>query len=350
MDLTYEEIDRHIELICAAVKIVTVDSKDVFFRHPNSLTLLKARRVYDLDMESSKKEGLISNEEMQKIISERNLITSEERLKLSTLKSKLEAQKILLGKTVKVKANQDRVKKIIEDLNSQIRVIENKERSKLSMTAETKADESKLLYLCWACSYKLEDINKLFWTTYQDFEDENNLLFRQRVVTEFLMFYSGIRTPIVRSVARSNLWRIRYMTSLKTSEPLFGVPTSEYSNDQLNLAYWSHYYQSIYEMMPEDQPPEMIINDDEALDAYLKNFYDERTRDTAYRKTKQKKLGKLSAFDQQQVIVTRSNELYEDIKYDKPREAQAIREGIIKADKQDNKNRVGTTPTNLPRK
>jgi len=350
MDLTYEEIDRHIELICAAVKIVTIEDKDIFFRHPNSLILLKARRVYDLDMESSKKEGLISNEEMQKIISERNLITSDDRLKLSTLKSKLEAQRILLGKTVKVKANQDRIKKVIDDLNSQIWSIESKERSKLSMTTETKADESKLLYICWACSYKLENTNELFWLTYQDFADENSLLFRQKVVTEFLMFYSGIRTSIVRAVARSNLWRIRYVTSLKTSEPLFGVPTSEYSNDQLNLAYWSHYYQSIYEMMPEDQPPEIIINDDEALDAYLKNFYDERTKDTAYRKTKQKKLGKLSAFDQEQVIVTRTNELYEDIKYDKPREAQAVREGIIKADKQNSKNRIGSVPTNLPRK
>jgi len=350
MDLTYEEIDRHIELICAAVKIVTIEDKDIFFRHPNSLILLKARRVYDLDMESSKKEGLISNEEMQKIISERNLITSDDRLKLSTLKSKLEAQRILLGKTVKVKANQDRIKKVIDDLNSQIWSIESKERSKLSMTTETKADESKLLYICWACSYKLENTNELFWLTYQDFADENSLLFRQKVVTEFLMFYSGIRTSIVRAVARSNLWRIRYVTSLKTSEPLFGVPTSEYSNDQLNLAYWSHYYQSIYEMMPEDQPPEIIINDDEALDAYLKNFYDERTKDTAYRKTKQKKLGKLSAFDQEQVIVTRTNELYEYIKYDKPREAQAVREGIIKADKQNSKNRIGSVPTNLPRK
>jgi hypothetical protein len=345
MDLTYEEVDIYIELVCAGVKIITIDDKDLLFKHPNSFTLVKARRVYTQDIESSKKDGLLTNDEMRKIISERNLITADERLTLNSLKSKLEAQRVLLGKTVKVKANQDRIKKVIEDLQNRMWVIESKERSKLSMTIETKADESKLLYLCWACSYKLENPDALFWTTYEDFSNESGLLFRQRVVSEFLSFYSGVRTPIIRAVARSNLWRIRYVTSLKTSEPLFGVPTSEYSNDQLNLAYWSHYYQSIYEMMPEDQPPDHIVSDDEALDAYLKNFYDERTQDTAYRKNKQKRVGKLSAFDQQQVIVTRSNELYEDIKYDKPREAQLIKEGNTKVDTQNSRNRVGSPPT-----
>jgi hypothetical protein len=350
MELLYEELDAYIELICAGIKIVSVDNQDIFFKHPNALTLVKARRVYELEMISSKKDGLLTNDEMRKIISERNLITSEERLSLNTLKSKLEAQRILLGKTVNVKANQDRLKKIIDDLQNKIYAIESKERSKLAMTAETRSDESKLLYLCWACSYKIDNSDELFWNKYEDFTNEPNLLFRQKIVSEFLSFYSGIKTPIIRAVSRSNLWRIRYVTSLKTSEPLFGVPTSEYSNDQLNLAYWSHYYQSIYEMMPEDQPPDHIISDDDALDAYLKNFYDERTKDTAYRKTKQKRLGKLSAFDQQQVIVTRSNELYEDIKYDTPRESQLIKEGNVKADKQDSRNRIGSVPTNLPRK
>jgi hypothetical protein len=80
-------------------------------------------------------------------------------------------------------------------------------------------------------------------------------------------------------------------------------------------------------MMPEDQPNENIIEDDEALDAYLNSYYKERTQDVAARKSKRKMgTGKLSAFDSQEVIVTKANELYEDIEYDKPREAQAIKD------------------------
>jgi hypothetical protein len=218
------------------------------------------------------------------------------------------------------------------------------------MTAETKAEEAKLLYLCWSHCYDF-DTEELYWTEYKEFTTESDLKFREGLVSEFILFYSGIPTARIRAIARNNLWRIRYVTSLKTSEPLFGVSTSEYSNDMLNLAYWSHYYQNIYEMMPEDQPSENIIEDDEALDAYLSDYYKERTQDIASRKSKrQMGRGKLSAFDSQEVIVTKANELYEDIEYDTPREAQAIKEGnlINKRTRFSKQSRVGTVPDRLP--
>jgi hypothetical protein len=115
---------------------------------------------------------------------------------------------------------------------------------------------------------------------------------------------------------------------MKTSEPLFGIPTSEYTIDQLNLIYWSNYYQSIYEMMPEDRPSDFVIEDDEALDAYMENYYKDRNKEVAARKSKSKRGGKLSAFDSEEVIVTRSHELYEDIEYDTPREARKIKDRV----------------------
>lgn len=349
MSLTLEEIERYIERICAGIKLIDIDGISLVLKNPTNKLLLQSRRVYDLEFAKSKEAGLLSTEEMKKIIEERSFITQADKAQLASLKSKLEGQKVLLARTVKVKANQDRIKKIVEDLEKQIRIIEIKERAKFSMTADTAAEEVRLLFLCWACCYKFEP-DELYWKVYSDFANESRLMFRQKVLSEFISFYGGINTTIVRTVARSNLWRIRYVTSLKTSEPLFGVPTSEYSNDMLNLAYWSHFYQSIYEMMPEDQPPELIIEDDAALDAYMKDFYNEKSKDSAARRDKHKRYGKLSAFNQQEVIVTRANELYEDIKYDKPREAQAIKDGVLKKDQESHKHRVGMMPENLPKK
>jgi hypothetical protein len=95
----------------------------------------------------------------------------------------------------------------------------------------------------------------------------------------------------------------------------------------LNLAYWSHYYQNIYEMLPDDQPSEDIIEDDEALDAYLNDYYKERRKESLANRDKRKYgKSKLSAFDKEEVVVTKANELYQDIEYDKPREAQAIKD------------------------
>ena len=81
-------------------------------------------------------------------------------------------------------------------------------------------------------------------------------------------------------------------------------------------------------MMPEDRPSDIVIDDDVSLDAYMKVFYEERNRQDASRKHTKKRSGKLSAFDAEEVIVTRSHELYQDIDYDTPREAQRLKDRI----------------------
>jgi len=326
MDLTHEEMEKYLEQISSGTKIIDIDDKIIIFKYPNTRTWMMARRIYDKEYKDALTEGLLPVEDMRKIIQDRGIITEKEQRDLSSLESKLEGQKVLLAKTTKVKANQDRIKGIIHELEDKIRIIRYKEQSKLTMTAETKAEEAKLLYLCWTSSYGFLTDN-LYWNTSEDFLGETDLTFRQKVMSEFILFYSGINTTHIRAIARSNIWRIRYVTSLKTSEPLFGVPTSNYTNDMLNLSYWSHYYQNIYEMMPEDQPSESIIEDDEALDAYLSNYYEERKQETATRKHKNRNPNsKLSAFDKDEVIVTQSHELYEDIEYTKPREAQVVKD------------------------
>jgi len=351
MTLPIGELEKYIEQICTGIKIVDIDNYTILFKPATNFVLMKARRLYDMEYKRSIDEGLLPIDEMKTILEERNFIRAEDRNKLSKLQSQLEAQKILLAKTLKVKANQDRIKDVIHKLEEEISQIESVERSKFSMTAETRAEESKLLYLCYKCTYDI-DTDKLYWPTYKDFSNESRLTFRQKVLSEFILFYSGIPTTKIRAIARSNLWRIRYLTSLKTSEPLFGVPTSEYTNDMLNLAYWSHYYQNIYEMMPDDQPSDLIIDDDEALDAYMQDYYEEKNREAAGRRDTRKRRGKLQAFNSQEVIVTRSNELYEDITYDTPRESQAIKDRnlIRKKSRVTKGNRVGTIPDKLPTK
>lgn len=348
MELTHEEAEKYIEYISSGIKIVDLDNKTILFKYPDMNSFMKARHIYEQEYRESIDEGLLSVDEMKKLIKDRNLITQAERNKVSSLKSKLEGQRVLLAKTLKVRANQDRIKKVIHGLEDEIRKIEIKERAKFSMTAETKAEESKILYLCWRNSYYF-DSEEWVWPDYKSFLNEKRLDFRQKVLSEFISFYSGIPTPIIRAVARGNLWRIRYVTSVKTSEPLFGVPTTQYTGDMLNLSYWSHYYQNIYEMLSEDQPSEEIIEDDEALDAYLSDYYKERNQDAAARKSKKGHKGKLSAYDQKEVIVTKADEMYEDIEYDTPREAQRIKDRTLIKKKASSKHRVGQMPDNVPR-
>lgn len=329
MDITHEEIERYLCKIFTGNDLLYVKhgDKDIYikFLQPDNNIRLRSNFAYDDAYNKAISEGMMSTEDLEKLIKERNLFTEEEENKLSKLESQLKGQEVLLAKTIVVKAKQDRLKKIVMDLKIQIHELRTKKISKLMMSADAKAEEDRTLFLCWACTYDY-DTNKLYWETYKDLLRENDLEFKDILLSGFLKFYRGLDTTLIRHIARSNLWRIRYITSQKTSDPLFGVPTSQYTNDMMNLAYWSNYYQNIYEMLPEDRPPDLIIDDDDALDAYMQSYYDDRSKEDAARRSKVRTGGKLSAFDKEEVIVTQSNELYEDINYDKPREAQRIKD------------------------
>ena len=324
MQLTDIEVERLLLTIGSGYTIEFIENQFITFKHPSTSIKLRASIIYDTEYQKAIADGLPTRADLEELIIKRNLFPIEDQKKLDSLKSKLEAQQVLLAKTTIVKANQERIKKVIDGLRKEINILSYKKTSKLAMCAEVRANEEKTLYLCWACIYN--DSDKLFWATYDDFKNTTELNLREKLISKFLDFYSGIEVRQVRFLARHNLWRIRYVTSQKVTEALFGVPVSEYTIDMLSLAYWSNYYDNIYQMMPEDRPSDLIIEDDDSLDAYMKEFYGDRNKEAAARRSKNKTRGNLSAFDQEEVIVTASNELYRDIEYDKPREAQKLKE------------------------
>ena len=323
--LADDEVEKYIVRISTGTKLDVIDDNIILFKYPDNNLKLKTDIFYDVYYKKAISDGLLSRKSLEKLITERKLFSEEEQKKLDSLNSKLEAQHVLLGKTTRVKANQDRIKKVIEELDYEILQLTYKKKSKLMMSAEVNANEERSLYLCWASTYNEETL-ELFWESYSDFSTTMEIEFREKILTSFLNFYSGISTSKIRHIARHNLWRIRYVNSQKVGEQLFGVPSADYTTDMLSLVYWSNYYDNIYQMMPEDRPGDLVIDDDYALDAYMKAYYEERTRDDATRRSKQKNPGKLSAFDSEEVVVTASNELWQDIDYDKPREAKKLKD------------------------
>jgi len=326
--LSHEEVEKCLLRIFSAKEMVLTERKGrtifIVFKYPSNSIKIRANIIYDEAYNNAIKEGMLPNSALEELIKSRGIFTNLDEERIKKLESQLDAQKVLLSKTVKVEANQDRIKDVMKRITDEMNEIKFKKYSKMGMSAENKAEEVRTSYYCWACSY--DDNEKRLWNNYESFNKETDVEFKDSILFPFVRFLSGIDTHKVRFIARHNLWRIRYVTSLKTSEQLFGVPTSEYTNDMIALTYWSNYYQNIYEMMPEYRPPDLIIEDDEALDAYMESYYQERNKEDAARKSKISTKGKLSAFDKEEVIVTSSNELYQDIKYDKPREAQRLKD------------------------
>lgn len=327
MEITTEELDGYLKTIFTGSTLVNIKGVDLVFKHPDNFTKMRSDLVRKNSYEKAIDQGLLPFKELEKIIDERNIITKEERNELDKLQAKLEGQKAILKKTEKSQVNIDKIKNIISGIENRIREIKYKKLSKMMISADIKAEEEKNLFLCINCVYNALS-NNLYWEDYNSYNLDVDYKFKRNVLDSFIDFYRGIDTKTIRYIARHNLWRVRYITSVKTSESLFGIPTSDYTDDMLNLVFWSNYYQGIYEMMPEDRPTDKIIEDDDALDAFMKAYHDEKEKESLARKGRKQSggKGKMSAFNKEEVIVTKSNELYQDLKYDKPREAQRVKD------------------------
>lgn len=327
LDIGFEELEEHITTVSTGIKLVHIEGADggssLLFKQPTSEEKMFARFVYKQTYERAKNDDLKTVAEMEDILRERGIISEESDKEIETLQNKIKGQQAILTKTHKVKAKQERLIGIIKTLEEELRTLRNKRDKLLGLTVEAKSNEAKLFFLCSKCVFKSE--KERLWETEEEFNKEKDLMFRMDVLAAFSEFVSGLPTSLIRYIARSNLWRIRYVTTVKTGADLFGKPILEYSADMINLLYWSHYYQSIYEMMPEDQPNDDVIADDDALDSYMDAYYKEMKNERAARAGQRST--KLDAFSTgDEVIVTPSHELHKDFDYDKPREAQRIKD------------------------
>lgn len=324
MDLTYEETDLLISKIALGKELVFIDNKFIYLSHPSNEVKIKAKLIYDNAYAQALADGLLPKKDLEDIILARGIFSEADEKKVSKLQAQLEAQEIVLGKTLKVKANQDRLRKIIKGIKEEMSHVLYKKYSKLYMSAETKAQEEVTSYNCYECTYT--NSGDMYWSTYEDFIQERDDIVKDKIFSAYVNFTRGIDISTIRFIARSTLWRIRYNNSMKTSETLLGIPAVDYNIDQLNLVYWSNYYDQIYQMMPSDRPSDEVINEDDLLDKFMEDYYNEMNNETSIRKERKiKNKGTLSAFDSEEVIVTQSSELYHDIKYDKPKEAQKVK-------------------------
>jgi hypothetical protein len=337
LELNYEALDGYIQQIATGKKLVYIGDKDdvekpLIFVYPSTDDLLLADIVYKESLCEAKRLGLPSMEDMELIIQKRRMYTEEDEAKIAKLRSRIEGQQVVLSKTTRVPARRDRIKGNIRTLQEQIAEIESKKEIALSLTQERKATEKKFLFLTRAGTVNPQT-KALFWETLKEFDNEADYVFRKKVFLDYIVFMHGLPQEISRYVSRNNLWRIRYVTALKTSDQLFGCAIGEYNIDQVTLLYWSHFYQSIYEMMPDDRPSDEIIEDDQALDAYMKDWHAERSRDaTASQANNKKKYGNNSAWDHQETLIMQSNPIHGDVEYSDTMAERAVNAGDNTAD------------------
>lgn len=321
MDLSYEKVEALINEISIGGRFVQVSNLSgtelvLFISHPTALDKVYAELEYQRAYDKAISEGFLTVEETSGIMRRKGMFTKEDDEKVDKLRQQIEAQEVILQKTTRVPARRDNIKENIRSLREKLMLILQKKETGLDFCAERKAQECKYMYLSWR-NTRDRYTQELIWQTKDQFDSETDIVLRRKALLEFVRLSAGIEASIIRSLARHNLWRIRYITSTKTGSPLFSRPIEDYSVDQLSLAYWSYFYSSVFEMLPDDRPPEYIIEDDESLDAYMKSYTEEKNREANASREKKsaERKGVKSAWEHGETLVMRSNPLYKEVDY-----------------------------------
>lgn len=322
-ELPFQEIEALLESVISNKSLKRIDYPDgtefVIFTYPKSQELVLSRYMREKAMLEASKEGLPTLEEATELIDKAT--TQEDKDKLKELKEKIVAQEAVLEITA-IQARQDLVRENIERIQEEATELENRSQHLLYMSQERKADEESFLYLAWASIYAVT--GERFWKTFDDFEKEIRTEMRLSFITAFSKFNIGLSSKEVRFLARHSLWRIRYTAATKMGQQLFDNGLVDLTPDQLSLLYWSNYYQSIFEMMPDEIPDPEIIEDDDKLDAYMDSYFKNREEDRTEKKAADRgqtgRSSKLSAWDKgEELIITPSHPDYMKLAYTKQR-------------------------------
>jgi hypothetical protein len=344
-DLGLEELQGLIEDITGGQKLVTIEMDSgepeyVIFKHPVKRINKLADIEYDKAFRMGKKLGLQTEEEMEATIRSRGIWTEQDDEKIEGFNNLLIKWRGKLKSPDLTSSAKSLASELIAKTEEDMYQLEKKREIAMVNTIERRARQAKYDYLVWACSYNPETDEK-FYNNYLTYCEKVDAELKSKLLGEFLRYLIGHTTEEIRYIARSNLWRIQYVSAQKANMPLFPCSIYDLTPDQLNLIWWSSYYQSIYEMLPDDQPDDRTIEDDEALDKYMEDLHKERSKERASKRA-EKKYGSSTAMKLNTALIMRSNPEYWDYEYDKvnPSMTQEDRSDLTLKDDPRNKGRI----------
>jgi len=120
MDLTAEEVERYLNRIFTGTELFNYNDRLLIFKQPTNELKAKADLVFDKALKRAVDLGMLRLVDLEALIRKRNIFTDEDQDSLDQLLVQRDAQEVILSKTTKIKASQDRLKKIIADLNAKI--------------------------------------------------------------------------------------------------------------------------------------------------------------------------------------------------------------------------------------
>lgn len=235
-----------------------------------------SRVIYITKLREAKSRGLPTRSEIEEAALANNLLSLEERQEkkdiVDLIRRNEKAREISTDPRQKCQIDQE-----IEQLTRRIIEIEIGESEIFAHTAEAFASQIKHAYLTQACTLRGDLLDTPVWESWQAcLGDSNNFSLLKQAQKAYARVSSGLPITIIRALARTQEWRLRWRSAIESHSQPFPGSSSDWDRNKLQLVQWSHFYDTVYQH-PE-APDESVINDDDALQTWVNTQTNKRSK------------------------------------------------------------------------
>jgi hypothetical protein len=211
--------------------------------------------------------GLLTEEELKMFYIEADLWSVDKEIRIETIRSDIHKITKGLLSLIFYPSKLRMAKAMLRKAEKELRNLIVEKMTLLRHTAEDYALSQKQRYII---SKVVHVDDGRFWKSDRDFDNEQDIQLVNRLCS-LLFDESRLGIKIIKEVARSNQWKVIW-SATKNSGNLFETQPICWTDNQIDLAYWS----SVYDMVLEayERPSKEIIDDDDLLDSWFINQHD----------------------------------------------------------------------------
>jgi hypothetical protein len=217
--------------------------------------------IFKQALREGRESGLFSEDELRRQYATRGIWTKKDEQEIKVLEAGIRRLKRILPDFKNARAKSDTMKARIRRAERDLAKLQQTRAELFASTLEHRAAVIRSRKVAFFTLETIEE--RLFWTE-EEFNNFIDMVFINNVVDSYYEHFV-LKTPILREIARSSMWRYRW-TSTQNAADLFGCSAADWSEAQNSLIFWSGYYDRIFE---HHECPYELINDDEALDAWI---------------------------------------------------------------------------------
>ena len=270
-----KDVTELLDAIVWAHRIVEVEEKAFVFRPLTLEERNMSNFIYTQEMEKLRTRNMLTREELKRRAMKEGLWKKVYDRDAGLLREALAA--LLRDRKLEIEATKHRknesstlirLDRKIMAASTTLREIERLHMTHIELpSAEYHAEGERGLYCLHCAAMTFPDMEKM-WPTRGDLDEFTDTGLVASLMNQYYAATIAEESEI-RLVARSGIWRSKWMGSKKNRgvKTLFNREMYDLTVDQFRLVYWSQIYDSAFESM--ESPSDEVLEDDVLFDRWL---------------------------------------------------------------------------------